>query len=106
MGIGEVQVNCPLGQNGFLSSEEATALLEQAAIGEILGWTTDRHGDPIKEGWAERVTSLPLQSLAKRSIITFAGGERKIPAILAALRGRGISGLVTDQQTAMQLATL
>jgi DNA-binding transcriptional regulator LsrR (DeoR family) len=106
VGIGEVQVNCPLVQNGFLSSEEATALVDQGAVGEILGWAMDRHGDPIKEGWAERVTSLPLPSLAKRPIIAFAGGERKIPAILAALRGRWISGLVTDQQTAMQLATL
>ncbi|WP_371826174.1 sugar-binding domain-containing protein [Pseudomonas sp. LPH60] len=34
------------------------------------------------------------------------GRERKIPAILAALRGRRISGLITDQRTAQQLATL
>lgn len=66
----------------------------------------DRHSDPIKEGWAERVTSLPLPSLAKRPIIAFAGGERKIPELLAVLRGRWISGLITDQQTAIQLATL
>jgi DNA-binding transcriptional regulator LsrR (DeoR family) len=44
--------------------------------------------------------------LAERPIIAFAGGERKIPAILAALRGRWISGLITDQQIAQQLATL
>lgn len=106
VGIGDVQANSPLVQDGFLSPEEALALVEQGAVGEILGWAMDRHGDPIKEGWAERVTSLPLPSLAKRPIIAFAGGERKIPAILAALRGRWISGLITDQQTAQQLATL
>jgi len=44
--------------------------------------------------------------LAERTVIAFAGGVRKIPAILAALRGRWISGLITDQQTAQQLATL
>jgi len=37
VGIGEVQVNCALVQNGFLSPEEAKALAEQGAVGEILG---------------------------------------------------------------------
>lgn len=106
VGIGEVQVNCALVQNGFLSPEEAKALAEQGAVGEILGWAMDRQGAPINEGWSERVTSLPLPRLAERPIIAFAGGERKIPAILAALRGRWISGLITDQQTAQHLATL
>ena len=99
-------MNCALVQNGFLSPEEAKALAEQGAVWEILGWAMDRQDAPINEGWSERVTSLPLPRLAERPIIAFAGGERKIPAILAALRGRWISGLITDQQTAQQLATL
>lgn len=37
VGIGEVQVNCALVQNGFLSPDEAKALAEQGAVGEILG---------------------------------------------------------------------
>lgn len=106
VGIGDVQANCPLVENGFLTPGEAEDLVEQGAVGEILGWAMDRHGAPINCGWSERVTSLPLPSLAKRPIIGFAGGENKIPAILAALRGRWISGLVTDQFTAQQLAVL
>ncbi|MFB8831162.1 sugar-binding domain-containing protein [Azotobacter sp. CWF10] len=106
VGIGDVQANCALVENGFLTPEEAEDLVKQGAVGEILGWAMDRHGAPINYGWSERVTSLPLPSLAKRPIIGFAGGERKVPAILAALRGRWISGLVTDQFTAQQLAVL
>ncbi|MNR11387.1 Transcriptional regulator LsrR [compost metagenome] len=106
VGIGDVQTHCPLVQDGFLTSEEADHLVGQGAVGEILGWAMDRHGDPIQQGWAERVTSLPLPSLAKRPIIGFAGGERKIPAILAALRGHWISGLVTDQKTAEALVSI
>ncbi|MNF57809.1 Transcriptional regulator LsrR [compost metagenome] len=106
VGIGDVQTHCPLVQDGFLTSEEADHLVGQGAVGEILGWAMDRHGDTIQQGWAERVTSLPLPSLAKRPIIGFAGGERKIPAILAALRGHWISGLVTDQKTAEALVSI
>ena len=65
VGIGEVQVNWVLVQNGFLSPEEAKALAEQGAVGEILGWAMDRQGAPINEGWSERVTSLPLPMVGR-----------------------------------------
>ncbi|MED7666688.1 sugar-binding transcriptional regulator [Pseudomonas moraviensis subsp. stanleyae] len=106
VGIGDVQPNSPLVQNGFLSSEEALQLMNEGAVGEILGWAMDRHGNPVRKGWSERVTSLPLPSLVKRPVIAFAGGRKKVPAILAALRGRWISGLITDQITAQELALL
>ncbi|WP_449432475.1 sugar-binding transcriptional regulator [Pseudomonas putida] len=106
VGIGHVLENCALVSNGFLSPEEAEALRAKGAVGEILGWAMNKHGERINDGWSERVTSFPLESLAKRPIIAFACGEQKIPAILAALRGRWISGLVTDQATAARLVAL
>ncbi|WP_332299390.1 sugar-binding transcriptional regulator [Pseudomonas putida] len=106
VGIGDVLENCALVADGFISAEEALSLQSKGAVGEILGWAMNKHGERVNDGWAERVTSFPLESLAKRPIIAFAGGERKIPAILAALRGRWISGLVTDEATAVRLAAL
>ena len=76
------------------------------------GGTIDSVGDAgqtpklVECRLTERVTSMPLTTLATRPVIAFAGGAERIPAILAALRGHWILGLVTDQITAKTLLSL
>ena len=51
----------------------------------------------------ELLTSVLLESQTQRNIIGFAGSARKYAAIHAALHGGWISGLVTDEDTALKL---
>jgi len=39
----------------------------------------------------------------EKPVIAFAGGKRKVKAVLAALRGHWINGLVTDQTCAQRI---
>lgn len=103
VGIGTIGPNCPLNEDGFLSEEEVAELMERKAVAEILGRPIDQEGELIDSPIQQRVTSLPLSRPPTRPVIAFAGGERKAPAVLAALRGKWISGLVTDEYCARQV---
>jgi DNA-binding transcriptional regulator LsrR (DeoR family) len=106
IGIGHIAEACPLVQDGFVTREEAIDLAGQGAVADVLGWPLDRTGKLIECSITKRVTSMSLATLATRPVIAFAGGPERIPAILAALRGHWISGLVTDQITAKSLLSL
>ena len=106
VGVGALGPQCPLVENGFATADEVDGLLERGAVGEVLGWALNKSGEPIDVDLIKRVTSIPLADLSRRPVIALAGGLNKVPAILAALRGRWISGLVTDQETALELTRL
>lgn len=100
VGIGDIAWKAPLHEDGFINDEEVTELMELGAVGEIAGWAYDRHGNLLKKGTNTRVASVPLQQPARRLTVGIAGGIKKIDAILAALEGKLISGLITDEETA------
>ena len=106
IGIGHIAEACPLVQDGFITREEAIELAGQGAVADVLGWPLDRTGKLVETNLTKRVTSMSLATLASRPVIAFVGGPERIPAILAALRGHWISGLVTDQITARSLLSL
>jgi DNA-binding transcriptional regulator LsrR (DeoR family) len=106
IGIGHIAEACPLVQDGFITREEAIELAGQGAVADVVGWPLDRTGKLVEANLTKRVTSMSLATLASRPVIAFAGGPERIPAILAALRGHWISGLVTDQITAKSLLSL
>ena len=60
----------------------------------------DSDGDVIDCSITRRVTSLPLELLRDQQLVALAGGREKAPAILAALRGGWLKGLVTDETAA------
>ena len=70
------------------------------AVGEITGWAYDAKGRLIKGGTNGRLTSIPPQTPAKATTIAAAIGLAKVPAIKAALIGRLVNGLITDEATA------
>ena len=100
VGIGNMGLNCPLHEDGFLTSDEVRELMQLGAIGEMLGLPIDANGRRIDSATGRRVTSVRLDSPPKRPTIGFAGGERKRDAVIAALRGGWLSGLVTDEACA------
>jgi DNA-binding transcriptional regulator LsrR (DeoR family) len=70
------------------------------AVGEVTGWAYDAKGHLIKSGTNKRLTSIPPQMPAEATTIAAALGPAKVPAIRAALAGRLINGLITDEATA------
>lgn len=97
VGIGQIAWNAPLHQDGFISDEDVAELIELGAVGEIAGWAYDRRGVLIQGATNSRVAGVPLQQPAQRLIIGIAGGVKKVETILAALQGKLITGLITDE---------
>ena len=78
-------------------------LVEVGAVGETLGGVFDRAGEPVRTSIHERVTSIQLRRPPKTPVIAFAAGESKPEAVLGALRGHWINGLVTDETCAQMI---
>lgn len=102
IGLGDFGPQAPLLKDGFLSAGEVAALRAQGAVGEILGHAYDIEGRMLPLN--ARVASAALPASSDALVVAVAAGKDKRPAILGALRGRRISALVTDQETAAWLA--
>lgn len=100
VGIGQVDWNGPIHQEGFISDREVAELIDLGAVGEIAGWAFDRHGKLIEGGTNSRVASVPLEQPVQRLVIAVAGGLKKAESIGAAIRGQFINGLITDRVVA------
>jgi DNA-binding transcriptional regulator LsrR (DeoR family) len=103
VGIGDIRIGCPLHRDGFLTADEVTELMKAGAVGEHLGWAFDEDGALVRTSTQQRVTSIKLNCQAKRPVIAFSGGEHKAEAVLGALRGQWINGLVTDETCARKI---
>lgn len=100
IGIGRIDAQATLYQDHFIGDAELDELLRLEAVGELLGWPLDSHGAPIECSLTQRVTSLPLSRFGDQLMVGIAGGRDKAPAILAALRGGWLKGLITDEVAA------
>ncbi len=103
IGIGQVNEECPLRQDGFISDEQLQLLKREHVIAELLGHFIAEDGSRIECELNDRLTSMLLQPHTQRNIIAFAGGREKHQAIKAVLQGGWLSGLVTDEDTANYL---
>ncbi|WP_075183127.1 sugar-binding transcriptional regulator [Pantoea sp. 1.19] len=103
VGIGEVEPGCPLHAEGFITDAQVADLRARGVVGEMLGHFFNQHGERVPSDTDALLTSVPMDSHTRRQIIGFAGSPRKYTAIRAALRGRWLSGLVTDEATALNL---
>lgn len=100
VGLGYIGPNCPLHEDGFINLKEVEDLARRGTVAEMLGLPLDRAGRRVDAPLGRRVTSVALPSPPERPTIGFAGGERKRDAIIAALKGGWLSGLVTDERSA------
>lgn len=103
VGIGDLGPTAPLYVDGFVNEAELKALQKAGAVGEICGWAFDRDGRFIDGITNERVASAPLPSRERSQVIALAMGEKKVPAIRAALTRRLVNGIITDEATAAAL---
>jgi len=100
IGIGQMDQKAQVHIDGFVTREELFEMMRLGAVGEITGWAYDARGRLIKGGTNRRITSIPPQMPASSATIGAAVGRVKVPAIKAALAGRLINGLITDEATA------
>ena len=100
VGVGQMGDSAPLVQDGFITAAEMRALVKAGAVGEIVGWAFDSKGALIEGLTNDRVASVPLDQPAERLVVAVAMGVFKAKALKAALEGRLITGLITNETTA------
>ena len=103
VGTAQIDWNCPMHQDKFISDSELRDLLERRAVGEIIGWAFNKDGKVLEGPVSKRVGSLPLTDFTASQVIAASGGASKVQSILGALRGRLINGLITDETTAQAI---
>jgi DNA-binding transcriptional regulator LsrR (DeoR family) len=102
-GIGGIDRSAVLFRDGFVSRDELRGAIHAGGVGEITGWVFDGEGRILDGGLNARITSVPLQVDDRRPRICIACGNDKVTALRAALTGRLVNGLVTDETTARAL---
>ncbi|PLW75946.1 sugar-binding transcriptional regulator [Cohaesibacter celericrescens] len=102
VGIGQMGEKAPLFLDGFLTKDEHQSLQAAGAVGEICGQVFDKDGLFIDHPLNQRVVSTRVGTMP---VYCIAAGEGKIPALRAALKGGLLTGLITDEHTAIKLLT-
>jgi len=103
VGVGTMGDSAPLVQDGIITRQEAGAMRDLGAVGEITGWAFDGAGRVLNDGFNLRVAGAPLRKAGNRLVIGVAMGPSRRAPLRAALTGRLLSGLVTDEATAEHL---
>jgi DNA-binding transcriptional regulator LsrR (DeoR family) len=92
---------------GTVPLEEFTSLQENGAAGVVCGLHFNINGKEVCGDFCEKLVGIRHDDLlAVPTRIGISGGESKVEAILGALRGKYINGLVTDQITARSVLEL
>ncbi len=103
VGVSFVGRGAPLEVDGFLTASEVDHLVRLGAVGEICGRAMDAEGCVIDGGTNGRVMAIPLTDPKSPSRIGIAAGREKIMPLRAALRGGWLSGVITDEPTAVEI---
>ena len=103
VGVAPVTEDSPMVMDGFVEIAEVREMIRQGAVGEITGWAFDARGRILEGGHNERAAGAPVRPDPDRPTIAVANGPSKVCAIRAALEGRLVNGLVTDEATASTL---
>jgi DNA-binding transcriptional regulator LsrR (DeoR family) len=103
VGIGQMDEKAQVFIDGFLTRDELHEMMRLGAKGEIVGWAFNENGEILTGGMNRRLTSVPLSVPATALTIALAAGKPKVVALKAALKGRLINGLITDETTAKLL---
>ncbi|WP_058914272.1 transcriptional regulator LsrR [Entomohabitans teleogrylli] len=95
-------------RSGYITAGEQLMIGRKGAVGDILGYFFNQDGDVIGDMKIHKeLIGLSLSSLATiPTVVGVAGGVQKAAAIVAAMKGRYINALVTDQETAAEMLKL
>ena len=105
VGVGQMGPDAPLALDGFVSRDILNDLQAQGAAGEIASWVYDDHGQYMDSPRNALVGGVRVEPGQAHPVIGVAAGASKVRALRAALLGRIINGLVTDEATAAAILT-
>jgi DNA-binding transcriptional regulator LsrR (DeoR family) len=103
VGVGQMTDDAPLLVDGFITRAELDEMQAAGAVGEIAGAAYDSGGNYLELGTNLRVGGVRVAAGDGRAVIGMAAGATKLVAIKAALKGRLLNGLITDEWTAAAL---
>jgi DNA-binding transcriptional regulator LsrR (DeoR family) len=105
VGIGSITTNPVLNDGHSLPPGTLAALVSAGAVGDIALRFFDAEGAPVRSSLDERILGITTEQLQKAPrVVAVAGGAEKAEAIHAALKSGIVDVLITDQQTAEELA--
>ncbi len=104
VGIGDAQQDSAVVQIGCFATPEMNAMRQAGAVGDILGYFFDIHGNGLVPGMRERVIGLSLEQMQRIPfVIGVASENSKALALLGALRTGILNVLVTTISNAQSL---
>ena len=103
VGVGQMGADAPLALDGFVTPEVLVDLQKQGAAGEVASWVYDAQGQYIDSPRNALVGGVRVEPGQSQPVIGVAAGPSKVKAIHAAILGRILNGLVTDEPTAKAL---
>ena len=104
VGIGTSTGDGFLATSGAIGAAELRELDRLGARSEIMGYFHDVEGRLVETEISRRIVTLTYEELSGRKLVAAAGGADKIEAIRSVLKSGLLSGFVTDEATAAQLA--
>jgi DNA-binding transcriptional regulator LsrR (DeoR family) len=103
VGVGSMALEAPLVRDGFMTPTEMRAMIGVGAAGEITGWGYDDQGVLIEGLTNERVLGARPRTEHKGLTIGVSMAPDRSRAIRAAMIGRLINGLITNDAMARRL---
>ena len=107
VGIGDAYDRSAVVQIGCFTSSEMRLLRQAGAVGDILGFFFDIHGQPVADGMEHRVVGLSAEDLRSiPCVVAIASEGEKIHAILGALRTGLVQVIATSTHNAREILEL
>jgi DNA-binding transcriptional regulator LsrR (DeoR family) len=104
-GIGEFEDDATIIKAGVLKANEIDELKNLGAVASICCSFLDKNGEEINYSAVERMVGLSISDLKRiPRVIAISWGQKKVPAITAALRGKWLDSLVTTLGTVKSIA--
>ena len=103
VGVGQLGPRGPIVVDGFMEPATLADLTAHGAAGEIISWVYDAQGRVMECDHNRRVASAPLPRASGRPVVAVVVGEAKAAAVRAALQGKLVNGLITNEAMAERL---
>lgn len=103
--VGELSETAFLRTHNMLAVDELADIRARGAVCDTLGRLFDSNGQEVVHQLSRRTVAVEPDSLRARQVVLAAGGLEKVEAMAALLQGGLVSGVITDGDTALALAT-
>ena len=106
IGVGNPIKSSTYRQLGFIDQEEAEAIDNSGAVGDILATFFDDDAEPVSTSISDRMIGIPLEDITKmKEVVVFAAGIEKADSVKALLSKKFIHHLIIDDALAEALLT-